>query len=272
MKIKLGLKISVGQLLLRYSPLCPWSVSSSSPQCVVPTQGFPWGPLFLSVLFSLGFVHPCISLRREISGHSLCITSTSCPLSRKYPLHMRLPLLTWKDRCLCYVQSQLLHLFSVSSNLLRDLAPSAISSFMTPASSCSLWYKIYSTFLNLRNLSLISVIGPITHSNYPLLLLFLKLLGRTDYIQQVHFCTTLLQIWLWAPPLHWNYSGQGGCWIRWTVSSFILVVFGNALLEILFFCYLMTLLCCFSATSLEIQFLAPSLDLLLFWNYSRVFQ
>lgn len=63
--------------------------------------------------------------------------------------------------------------------------------FHVPSLFLSCQYKIYSTILNLANLSLASVIAPVTLCHYPPQLLFLwKLLGRTDYIQQ--------QVWLLA--------------------------------------------------------------------------
>lgn len=51
-----------------------------------------------------------------------------------------------EESCLTHVQSQLFHLFSVSSSLLRGLASSSLSSFMSPACSCHVSIKYIQPF------------------------------------------------------------------------------------------------------------------------------
>lgn len=156
---------------------------------------FPEAPdlfhLFFSLLALCILAFPYTEKVQAIHTlHSL--NNHSLPFLQVSIIH--LSLLTWKNKHLLHVQSHSSACFFAPPNLLRDLVLSGISSFTTPASSssCPLSYKIYSTILSLDNLPLASVITPVTLSSYLLLLLFLKLLGRIDCIQQGHFCTMLL--------------------------------------------------------------------------------
>lgn len=117
--------------------------------------------------------------------------------------------------------------------------------FHVPSLFLSCQYKIYSTILNLANLSLASVIAPVTLCHYPpRLLLLWKLLWRTDYIQQQvwllahQFTDTNLARWsgvLSSLILAGNVWGIWHCppwnsvllWLKWHYSLVFLLPPGN---------------------------------------------
>lgn len=175
----------MGQLLPWYFSKWP-GPAPSVPQGVVPSlQNLSWGLCPLpSVLFFLGFGYPCTRLHRGNSAILYAFPQSPAPFATS--IYVCPSLLSWKKRCLPPVKKS-----TPPPVLCISYAPQGPSSTSSPF-SCpqSPFVTSVENTINLsqfRILSLASVIAPITLSNYSLPLLpFLKLLGRTDYIQQVY--------------------------------------------------------------------------------------